>query len=321
MWPKRTRTSPISCATISSTPTGCCAQNTVRYRRWLELVERGDLLGTGASELGVHGIGGPSFNTTLTPEGDGFVLNGEKYYSTGNLYTDHILVSAVTLDGQFATALVPVRDPGVVIAEDWDGIGQRQTASGTTVFTNVRIAAQDVVFLEGEDRRAPVEATFPQLYLSAIIAGILRAVVRDAAELVLGRGRNYYHAVAARPAEDPLLQEIIGRLASTAYVAEASVLRAAEALAEAQASAEAGLFREASLRAAKAKVVVDGLALEAATRLFDVGGASAATQRARLDRHWRNIRTISSHNPVAYKARALGDLILNNTPLPSAAFF
>nr|WP_290438720.1 acyl-CoA dehydrogenase family protein [Rhodobacter sp. 24-YEA-8] len=266
-------------------------------------------------------MGGPSFNTTLTPEGDGFVLNGEKYYSTGNLYTDHILVSAVTLDGQFATALVPVRDPGVVIAEDWDGIGQRQTASGTTVFTNVRIAAQDVVFLEGEDRRAPVEATFPQLYLSAIIAGILRAVVRDAAELVLGRGRNYYHAVAARPAEDPLLQEIIGRLASTAYVAEASVLRAAEALAEAQASAEAGLFREASLRAAKAKVVVDGLALEAATRLFDVGGASAATQRARLDRHWRNIRTISSHNPVAYKARALGDLILNNTPLPSAAFF
>lgn len=162
--------------------------------------------------------------------------------------------------------------------------------------------------------------------MTAIIAGILRAVVRDAAELVLGRGRNYYHAVAARPAEDPLLQEIIGRLASTAYVAEASVLRAAEALAEAQASAEAGaadagLFREASLRAAKAKEVVDGLALEAATRLFDVGGASAATQRARLDRHWRNIRTISSHNPVAYKARALGDLILNDMPLPSAAFF
>lgn len=108
------------------------SQYSPKYRRWLELVERGDLLGTGASELGVHGIGGPSFNTTLTPEGDGFVLNGEKYYSTGNLYTDHILVSAVTLDGQFATALAPVRNPGVVIVEDWDGIGQRQTASGTT---------------------------------------------------------------------------------------------------------------------------------------------------------------------------------------------
>lgn len=140
------------------------------------------------------------------------------------------------------------------------------------------------------------------------------------------RDRNYYHAVAARPAEDPLLLQTIGYLTSAAYVAEASVLRAADALGAAFQSALDGrpdeaLFLEASLRTAKSKIVVDELALNAATQLFDVGGASAAKQSQRLDRHWRNIRTISSHNPRSYKARALGDYTVNGTALPNAAFF
>ena len=81
------------------------------------------------------------------------------------------------------------------------------------------------------------------------------------------------------------------------------------------------LFVEAALRSAKAKVVIDQLALQSATRLFDVGGASAARQAAQLDRHWRNIRTIASHNPGLYKARAIGNHAVNGVPLPSAAFF
>lgn len=48
---------------------------------------------------------------------------------------------------------------------------------------------------------------------------------------------------------------------------------------------------------------------------------TAATQRHRLDRHWRNIRTISSHHPISYKARAIGRHVIDQTPLPNAAFF
>jgi len=104
------------------------------------------------------------------------------------------------------------------------------------------------------------------------------------------------------------------------------VLNAAAVLGEAFDSAIAGepndpLFVEAALRSAKAKVVVDQLALAAGTRLFDVGGASAAKQAAQLDRHWRNIRTIASHNPGLYKARAIGNHAINGVPLPTAAFF
>jgi alkylation response protein AidB-like acyl-CoA dehydrogenase len=296
-----------------------------KYARWLDHVRAGRLLGLGASELGLQNIGSGDNATRLEPKGQGFVLNGTKYYSTGNFYSDFILVNARTPDGKAASALVGVGQEGVDVTDDWDGIGQRLTASGTTVLTNVSVDGKDVLFAE-EEVKLPFQATLPQLYLTAIIAGILRSVVKDATALVKRRDRNYYHAVAARPAEDPLLQQTIGRLTSVTYVAEASVLRAADALDAAFQSAIDGtpdqaLFLEAALRTAKAKVVVDELALNASTQLFDVGGASAAKQSQRLDRHWRNIRTISSHNPLSYKARALGDFTVNGTPLPSAAFF
>jgi alkylation response protein AidB-like acyl-CoA dehydrogenase len=297
-----------------------------RYARWLGLAREGQLAGLGASELGTQKIGDGDGLTRLEPHGEGYVLNGTKYYSTGNLYSDFILVNAKTPDDTFVSARVSVRQEGVNVADDWDGIGQRQTASGTTVYSNVAVSREDVLVIANEDIKLPFQATFAQLYLTTIIAGILRSVVKDAVALVRRRARNYYHAVAAKPADDPLLQQTIGKLASAAYVAEAAVLRAAEALGAAHESAIGGqpdhaLFLEAAQRAAKSKVIVDELALNAATQLFDAGGASAAKQSERLHRHWRNIRTIASHNPVSYKARALGDQLINETPLPHAAFF
>ncbi len=296
-----------------------------KYARWLGHVRNGHIFGLGASELGIQKIGDGDAATRLDPKGDAFVLNGRKYYSTGNFYSDFIAVHAKTAAGEAVVAIVPTSSEGVNVSDDWDGIGQRLTASGTTILDDVHVDSENVLSATDEVT-LPSQATFPQLYLTTIITGILRSVVSDAAALVKRRDRNYYHAVAERPAEDPLLQQTVGRLASIAYVAEAAVLRAAEALDKAFQSAidgriDADLFQEAALRTAKSKVVVDELALNAATQLFDVGGASAAKQSARLDRHWRNIRTISSHNPVSYKARALGDYTINGTPLPGASFF
>jgi alkylation response protein AidB-like acyl-CoA dehydrogenase len=285
------------------------ARHLPQYQRWLELVHGDGLFGLGASELGTQNIGDGDGNTRLKPHGDAFRLSGTKYYSTGNLYLDHIIVNAKRPDGRYVGARVSVQQGGVDVQDDWDGIGQRQTASGTTVFTDVEVAA-----------------TFAQLYLTTIVAGILRRIAKDAVRLVQQRERNYYHAVAPRPSNDPLLQETVGELESAAFVAEAAVLNAAAVLDDAFETAIAGepddaLFVEAALRSAKAKVVIDQLALQAATRLFDVGGASAAKQAAQLDRHWRNIRTIASHNPGLYKARALGNYAINGVPLPNAAFF
>ncbi|HWJ75188.1 MAG TPA: hypothetical protein VNX29_18675 [Kaistia sp.] len=83
---------------------------------------------------------------------------------------------------------------------------------------------------------------------------------------------------------------------------------------------EAAAMHAARL-AAQATVTVDQLATEVGAAIFDLGGASTTKRTHNLDRHWRNARTLASHNPSLYKARAIGDLILNGTALPTSGFF
>jgi alkylation response protein AidB-like acyl-CoA dehydrogenase len=297
------------------------------YRSWLPLVADGAVFSAGFSELGSSNAGQAKHQTNLQADGPDYILNGTKYYSTGALYADYIAVSAVDGDGASVTAIVPSTRSGVHLDDDWDGIGQRLTGTGTTRLIDVRVKPQEVIFhARHAGHLLPYQATFPQLYLTAIIAGILRAVTNDAKALLRRRGRNYYHATAERPTEDPILHLLLGQIASNAYAAEAIVLNAAAALDRASASAVDGipdeaLVVEASLRAAKAKVVVDEIAIRTSAQIFDVGGASAAKQSHQLDRHWRNIRTLASHNPDSYKARAIGDHVLNGTVLPLGSFF
>lgn len=288
----------------------------------LQRAAAGEIFGNAFTEQSGRAVDSYEFETRLEVDGDGYRLNGSKYFSTGTLYADWVMVSASGADGATLSALIPTDRQGVRILDDWDGIGQQYTGSGTTHFANVRVEHDELL----QRNTTSKSNALPQLYLHALIAGILRNLVSDAAALLQRRARSFSHAVTPRPADDPQLLQVVGQLSSSAFAAEAIVLAAAEALERAFTAAARGegdpaLDHEASLRAAQAKVVVDELALKAASDLFEVGGASAARRSAHLDRHWRNIRTLASHNPAAYKARAIGDLLVNGTELPRNAYF
>lgn len=294
------------------------SSDSAERRNWLKRIAEGEIIGNAFTEISSKNVGTLSFQTTLSPDGTGYRLNGTKYFSTGTLYADSVVVMASTVDGKTASIFIPTNREGVIIEDDWDGIGQRLTGSGTTYLNNVIVHPNEVTIIG--DNETPFNSHL-QLYLHAVIAGILRNVVTDAAALVRGRSRSFTFAAAATPAEDPQLQQIIGQLSSSAFAAETLVLAAADAQDKAINAAANGvidysLSHEASLLAAKAKVVIDELALKAATSLFDVGGASATKQTANLDRHWRNIRTIASHNPTVYKARAIGNYVVNGVEIP-----
>jgi alkylation response protein AidB-like acyl-CoA dehydrogenase len=295
--------------------------------RWLEEVTGGAIFGNAASELGPSTVGGLELGTRLSADGDGFRVNGTKYYCTGSLFSDWVAVFAATDDERIASVIVPVDREGFTLEDDWDGIGQRLTATGTARLENVAVTADEVILLPRRDEwPTSYQGAFLQLYLTAVIAGIARAIVDDAVALIRGRERTYSHAASPTPSEDPQLQQVVGQIAAEAFAAEALVLVAAEALDAAAASVRDGvpdgeLAAEASLRAAKAKVVVDESVPRIATRLFDVGGASATRRLHNLDRHWRNARTLASHNPTVYKARAIGDFAINGTALPANGFF
>jgi alkylation response protein AidB-like acyl-CoA dehydrogenase len=299
-----------------------------KHEKWRRAVIDGAIFGLAYGELDQARVGSKAANTVLTAEGDGYRLNGIKYYSTGTLYSDYVLVRAKLPSDDLASAIIPVTRGGVEIIDDWDGFGQRLTGSGTTILRDVRVEADEVVpDTEGHFFTQSYTGPVPQLILTAINAGILRGILRDAVALVRRRDRSYSHAPAERPGDDPILQVTVGQIASNAFAAEATVLAAADSLdaLDRARGADQTAFdtatHEASLQTSKAKVFVDEVTIRSAGLLLDVGGASATKQSLNLDRHWRNARTLASHNPGTYKARAIGDHVINGTPLPVNGFF
>jgi alkylation response protein AidB-like acyl-CoA dehydrogenase len=69
---------------------------------------------------------------------------------------------------------------------------------------------------------------------------------------------------------------------------------------------------EAAIAIYEAKVQTTKVALDATSRLFEIQGARATTSAYGFDRHWRNVRTHTVHDPVAYKALEVGDWALNH---------
>ena len=284
---------------------------------WLRAVAQGALVGNAITESGAGAV--DRYRTGLTPAGAGWLLNGIKYYSTGSLYADHILVAADRA-GERVAVLVDAGAEGVHQRDDWDGFGQRLTASGTTEFTDVAVPA-DRVLGPGYGAAGPTYSTaYLQLVQLAVLAGIAQRAEQDTREWVAGRRRSYTHSAADLPRHDPLVQQVIGRLSAAAFSARASVLAVADVLDAVLAvgAREEKDLVEAELAAAHAQLGVIDTVLAATTQLFEVGGASIVSEGLRLDRHWRNARTVSVHNPAIQKARAIGDHLLNGTRLPFA---
>ncbi|MDQ1130510.1 acyl-CoA dehydrogenase family protein [Microbacterium sp. SORGH_AS_0888] len=279
---------------------------TAEASRWAPRIAAGQVVGNAFSERQETA----ELRTSLRHEGGALVLDGTKHYTTGSLYADWIHVAALDGDERVSLA-VPAHAPGVRIVDDWDGIGQPLTGSGTTVFEQVVVDPREIERRDrGADaaRRRAIGAIY-QLSLLAVVAGIGRRAVRDTAAFVVPRRRTFGFAGETPPREDPLVQHVVGEVSAAASVARRVVIGLAadlEAATDAAAFGDATPLAEVELEVYRAQHVVGELVLAATSRLFEVGGASAVTRAAGLDRHWRNVRTIASHNPVAQRLRAVG---------------
>ncbi|WP_281689828.1 acyl-CoA dehydrogenase family protein [Pseudonocardia thermophila] len=272
--------------------------------RWLRRIAEGIIVGNAQSEET-----SPSFwrnATTVRRVGDGWRLDGRKSYSTGSIFADWILTTATVDAEHSATVLVPAAAPGVQLIDDWDGFGQRLTGSGTTVFEDVPIAGEDVEPYENGAARPSTLVAIYQLVHLATLAGIAQAAVADTVAFVSQRTRNLANPAQPRPRFDPQVQQVVGRLQSKAFAATATALAAVDVLEQ-----EPGDAADAAVFAAQTAVIE--LVLGLTSELFEVGGASAVTERFRLDRHWRNARTLASHNPAIVRQTIVGDHLLNGT--------
>ena len=265
--------------------------------------------------------------TTVTRrDDDTWVLNGKKFYATGALGATWIGVAARIPDTEpshGATVFVQPADPGVSLNLDrWTSFGQRGTASGEVVLDQV-VVDDEFVIDEGPDPdpvTAPpsVLGAFDQALHAAVDIGIARAALEDGARFVTTKTRPWFEAGVDSAAEEPHVVRRFGELTARLYALEALLARGAGLVDEALAAPE--LTREASasasLNIAAAKALAQEFAVEIASGVFELAGASATDAGYALDRHWRNVRVHSLHDPARWKYVHLGNHSLFGTNPP-----
>jgi len=254
--------------------------------------------------------------TRLTRDGTGYRINGRKFYATGALYAQRIPTSVIDDQGRQQLAFVPADSQGLQVIDDWSGFGQRTTGSGSVTFDNVWVDAGDVVpFQSAFERPTPV-GPLAQILHAAIDTGIARAALDDALHFVRTRSRPWVDSGLDKASDDPLTLKSFGQLVIRLHAAEALLERAGEFLDHAQADSNTDSVAAASIAVAEARAISTEVSLAAGTTLFELAGSQATLAEHNLDRHWRNARVHTLHDPVRWKYHAIGNYYLNNTNPP-----
>jgi SfnB family sulfur acquisition oxidoreductase len=253
------------------------------------------------------------------------LLDGEKFYCTGSLLADWLMVLAKDAsspegeNGLTWVAIVPADGVGVSVIDDWAGMGQRTTASGTVKLERVRVPA-DMVIPHHRIFEAPqVYGARAQVLHAAIDVGIAGGALEEACEFVRAASRPWFEAQVERATEDPLLIQRVGELTVDLRAAEALLAEAARTIDDVEREgverggvSEAGSAR-ASIAVAAAKALADRVSVQITSALFELAGTRSAADQLNLHRHWRNARTHTLHDPVRWKLQHIGRYTLSGT--------
>lgn len=274
----------------------------------------GDRFGNALSERGTKTVG--HYNTRITRDGPGYRINGRKFYSTGVLFADWITVFALDEADKLVMAFVPKGTEGVEIIDDWDGFGQRTTGSGTTALNNVYVNADHVVLHHKGFERPTTIGSVGQIIHAGVDLGIARAAFAETLDFVKTRSRPWMDSGVDRASDDPLTIAKIGQIAIRLEAAAATIERAGRKVDAAQVETTEKRVVEATLAVAAAKVLTTEIAIEATNTLFELAGTASVKLDLNLDRHWRNARTHTLHDPVRWKYHVVGNYHLNDVIPP-----
>jgi alkylation response protein AidB-like acyl-CoA dehydrogenase len=266
--------------------------------------------------------------TRLTEDGDGFRLNGRKTFASNASLADRITLRAAFGDAVVLLA-VPGDSEGIVHGNDWDAFGQRLTESGSVEFRNVRIQREAILgrFPPAPNDALPALTTLVvpihQLLFVNFYLGTAEGALSEANVYVRTAAKPWQTSGVNAASNDPYILELYGTLHSDLRASIALADVAAEQL---EAAIRRGAHLDPAERAAAAatvyaaKVNSTRVSLEITSRIFELMGARSTSARYGFDRFWRNIRTHSLHDPVAYKAREVGNFALNGLITPDPLY-
>ncbi|MBM9503078.1 SfnB family sulfur acquisition oxidoreductase [Actinacidiphila acididurans] len=274
----------------------------------------GRRFGNAQSEAGTKHV--QDIRTALTSREGGYLLNGEKHYSTGALFAHWIPVLARGENDALYVAYVERNAPGVSVVDDWNGMGQRTTASGTVRLDHVAVAADRVVPHHLTFLGPQLHGATAQLLHAAIDAGLASGALEEAVAFVRTKSRPWFESGYDTAAEDPLLIQRFGELGLQVRASNALLAAAADAVDAAGADLNDDTAAEASIAVSAAKVHAAQTAVDIAGALFEVAGTRSASDRLNLHRYWRDARTHTLHDPSRWKVQHIGRYVLNGTRPP-----
>ncbi|WP_229054795.1 acyl-CoA dehydrogenase family protein [Aeromicrobium sp. Leaf350] len=266
---------------------------------------------------------------TITEDGDELVYNGHKSFSTGSKVSDLTVLEGVLSGTEtHIFAIVPTQQDGIVFHDDWDNLGQRLTESGSVTITDVRIpwasaaGFVDKEFVElayGTLNLPTIQLIFSNFYLGIAQGGLKTATAytRDNT-----RAWPYGGDDKAQARDEWYLLEGYGRLQSQLWAVEALADDAGREIASLLHAEREALTPEqrghVAVRIAAVKQLATDIALEVGTKIYELTGARATSNKVGLDIFWRNARTHTLHDPVAYKRREVGAYaLLGELPEPT----
>ena len=278
---------------------------------------QGIRFGNAFSEFGGKTV--VDFQTKVQFEGDTAVVNGEKFYTTGALLSHIVPIVAIGEDGAYLV-FADRESPGLTITNNWSSFGQRTTASGNVKIDNVRVPRERAVRLQDVGQVPTVQGPISQIIQAAIDAGIARAAIDETIRFVKTQSRPWVDSGKEKASEDPLSIIAIGDLKIKLHAAEALLEIAGRAIDKGRAEPTLENVSAATLRTAEAKVLTTQIAIEATNKLFELGGTRSTLQAHALDRHWRNARVHTLHDPVRWKFYHVGNYYLNDVDPPRHAW-
>jgi SfnB family sulfur acquisition oxidoreductase len=294
---------------------GSPAQAEFFYRRFLA----GERIGNAHSEDTRRRPG--DYEHVLERVPGGFRVTGRKFYSTGAIFAQWIpFVANLGEDAKSHMFFVPRSAEGIEIVNDWDGMGQRTTASGTTIFTNTFVADDYVFPLRAETDTGRSFALNASLIHAAIDVGIAEEALADARDYILTANRPWINNPYDEHAKEPFVIREFGRLGVGVRSAHVALLHAARLIDAARAAPTHQALLAARMAIADARILASEAATAVADQFFLLTGARATRAQYGLDRHWRNARTHSLHDPLRWKEFHLGNFYLNGIEPPPASY-
>lgn len=290
--------------------TGTAAQKQELFR----LILAGARSGNAYSEYGSRTAA--DFKTTVTRRGDDYVVNGHKFYSSGALLAHVIPITAVDPQGRLHIAIAERGAPGLTIINDWASFGQRTTASGTVIIEDVIVPARRVIPSYASEDSPSANGAVCQIIHAAVDVGIARGVIEETIRFVRSEARPWIDSGKDRAADDTHTVSDIGTLKIKLHAAEEVLWRSGRVLDAAVANPTAETVAVASIAVAEAKVLTTEVVLLATNKIFELGGARSTLLKHNFDRHWRNARVHTVHDPVRWKYPIIGNYYLNGVRPP-----